>query len=129
MPIRALAAAVFVGFGLGLLAALLFTGSPAGHAVPRSPGGERATPSASVAEEEVTFLRERLKEIEASRARLQAENENLQAEVSALFAADQLRLDFEESALLTASILSGDVAWGRLLNASQIEYDTACLQI
>ena len=46
----------------------------------------------------------------------QTVNRDLQAEVSALSAADELRLEYEENALITATVLSADVAWGRLLN-------------
>ena len=43
-------------------------------------------------------------------------NQELQAEVSALGAADELRLEYEQNASLTAFVLSTDIAWGRLLN-------------
>ncbi|MCB2224687.1 MAG: PilN domain-containing protein [Actinobacteria bacterium] len=57
--------------------------------------------------------------VEAAEDRLadqQARNATLQAEVSALSAADELRLEYQENAALTAEVLSDDVAWGRLLN-------------
>ncbi|MCJ7725983.1 MAG: PilN domain-containing protein [Acidimicrobiia bacterium] len=46
----------------------------------------------------------------------QAVNRDLQAEVAAFSAADELRVEYEENAALTTSVLSTDVAWGRLLN-------------
>jgi Tfp pilus assembly protein PilN len=46
----------------------------------------------------------------------QTQNQALQAQVSGLSAADELRLEYEQDATLTASVLSDDVAWGRLLN-------------
>ncbi len=57
--------------------------------------------------------------VDAAEERLavqQVVNESLQAEISALAAADVLRLEYEENALITAIVLSTDVAWGRLLN-------------
>jgi hypothetical protein len=78
MPVRALVAATAVGFGLGLLVALLFIGGHGGRAnIPRSPGGGRAAPSAQVSEEEATVPREKLNESEARVASLQAEVEVL----------------------------------------------------
>ena len=53
---------------------------------------------------------------EQNLANQQAVNQELQAEVAAYAAADELRFEYEENALLTASVLSNDVAWGRLLN-------------
>jgi len=53
---------------------------------------------------------------EQNLANQQAINQELQAEVAAYAAADELRFEYEENALLTASVLSNDVAWGRLLN-------------
>lgn len=57
--------------------------------------------------------------VQAAEDRLEEQqvvNQSLRAEVAALSAADELRVEYEESALVTAAILSDDVAWGRLLN-------------
>ncbi|MFH2072097.1 MAG: PilN domain-containing protein [Actinomycetota bacterium] len=57
--------------------------------------------------------------VDAAEQRLtdqQAVNRELQAEVAAYSAADELRVEYEENVALTASVLSVDVAWGRLLN-------------
>jgi Tfp pilus assembly protein PilN len=43
-------------------------------------------------------------------------NQELQAQVTSLATADELRLEYEENVLLTTAVLSSDVAWGRLLN-------------
>ena len=46
----------------------------------------------------------------------QVVNQELQAEVAAFSAADELRLQYEENVLVTSAVLANDVAWGRLLN-------------
>jgi Tfp pilus assembly protein PilN len=58
----------------------------------------------------------RVESAEDRLAEQQAVNQALRAEVAALSAADELRVEYDENALLTSAILSEDVAWGRLLN-------------
>jgi Tfp pilus assembly protein PilN len=58
----------------------------------------------------------RVEDAQAALDRQQEVNRQLQAEVTALATADELRLEYEQNAQLTSLVLSGDVAWGRLLN-------------
>lgn len=58
----------------------------------------------------------RVEDAQAKVDRQQEVNRQLQAEVTALATADELRLEYEQNVMLTSLVLEQDVAWGRLLN-------------
>lgn len=59
---------------------------------------------------------DRVDDAEERLAEQQEVNRQLQAQITALATADELRLEYEENVQITTVVLEQDVAWGRLLN-------------